>query len=54
MAIGGDDISNDVTTLVFQSLFAFALPPLRADWRKFDAHSTGRREIGDGIQTTET
>ena len=30
MPIGGDDISNDVTTLVFQCLFTFALLPLRA------------------------
>ena len=43
MAIGGDDISNDVTTLVFQCLFAFALLPLRADWRKFDSSVVGEK-----------
>ena len=43
MPIGGDDISNDVTTLVFQCLFTFALLPLRADWRKFDSSVDGEK-----------
>ena len=41
--VGGDDISNDVTTLVFQCLFTFALLPLRADWRKFDSSVDGAK-----------